>query len=177
MKLFFRLLLVSFGALSCLSAYATKDRCPVINTSTIVGTWEAVFTEDTIRVFRLEILENGQGLLSQGLGHGRSAVSKLESVSISKGKIQLSLKNGNAGFKYIESGKEIITKGEDLLSGVGYACNSESGVLELVLQMEPNLPSPKKWKLRFIKFPANETLTQALSEMANVAKAAAISAK
>ena len=177
MKLLFPFLLVFFGVFSSLCAYATKDRCPVINSSTIVGTWEAVFTEDTVRVFRLEISEDGQGSLAQALGYGRSTVSKLESISISKGKIQLYLRNGSAGFKYIENGKEVITRGEELLSGVGYACDSESGGLELVLQMEPNLPSPKKWKLRFIKYPADETLTHVLSEMSNIAKTAAISAK
>lgn len=126
---------------------------------------------------KAQLPNNRQGPLAQGLGNGRSAISKIESISILSGTLKISLRNGNAGFKYIENGKEFTTRGEDLLSGIGYACSSESGVLELGLLIEPNLPNPKKWNLRFIKYPENKTLTQVLGEMSNIAKTAAVGSK
>lgn len=161
-------LLSLFGS----TAEASLEPCPAVTEDSIRGVWEAVYTSDTVRVFRLEIRGKGPSLLSQGLPSRMTIVSVLKKKTISDGKVNLLFKNNLRPAQTIVKGKEYTTKGEELIVGTGQVCGSqgsEFGAMNVILVMEPDSPDPKKWELRFIKSPSG-LLTQQLKEMSDLAK-------
>ena len=166
---------LAFLSLFGSTAEATVEPCPLVTERSILGVWEAVYTADTVRVFRLELNEKGPSLLSQGLPFRKTFVSALKEKTIADGKINLLFKNQLKPVRTIVKGKEYTTKGEELIIGTGRVCESKgvgSGALDVTLLMEPDSPDPKKWELRFIRSEGRE-LTDWLREMSDLAKDAA----
>ena len=87
------------------TGFASKDPMPPITEDSIVGTWEAVYDEDTVRVFRLEINKNGSSMLAQGVSHNVGLISKLEQMNIKSGKVELVFRNNMRPVTYQEKGK------------------------------------------------------------------------
>ena len=169
---------LAFLSLFGSTAEATVEPCPLVTERAILGVWEAVYTADTVRVFRLELNEKGPSLLSQGLPFRKTFVSVLKEKTISDGKINLLFKNQLKPVRTIVKGKEYTTKGEEAIIGTGRVCESSeskgvgNGALDVTLVMEPDSPEPRKWELRFIKVEGRE-LTDWLREMSDLAKDAA----
>lgn len=156
-------------------ATASVEPCPLVTDRTINGVWEAIYTDDTIRVFRLELREDGISVLAQGLAHDRTFVSVLEERSIIDGKLNLLFRNSGESRDILVRGEPYKTTGKELLTGEGRVCAQKarnSGVLDTTLIMEPDSPSPKKWKLRFIQV-EGQTLSDLIHQMSDSAEKAA----
>lgn len=146
---------------------ASRDPVPPITSESILGTWEAVYVEDTIRVFRLEIRRDGPSLLAQGLAHKVGFVDKLERMTIESGKLDLVFRSDLRRGSYEVEGRKYTKTGITKIIGQG-----TEGDLDVELIMEPDAPHPKVWKLRFFKSDES-SLTKILTEYAVTAEEAA----
>jgi len=143
--------------------------CPPVTAHTINGVWEAIYTDDVIQVFRLELRERRVSVLSQGLEYKQAFVSVLEERSVIDGKVYLLFRDMHDRTPHHK------TKGKKLLTGEGRVCTQKtgnSGVLDTTLIMNPDSPSPKQWKLRFIQV-EGQTLSDLIHQMSNAAVQAA----
>ncbi|MFC3155678.1 hypothetical protein [Gilvimarinus japonicus] len=168
------LLTLSLASLFPGIALAGKDPCPKVSRATMNGVWEAIYTRDTVRVFRLEISEGRKVVLSQGLAHGNSFVSHGEITSVKNGNFKINLYDDSKPLKMIDSGQKVTLAGHSLLEGKGRVCKTDTGnngVLSAILVMEPHVPMPSTWEIRFIQF-AESTLSSAVGEMAEIAEEA-----
>lgn len=164
--------LLCLFAIASSQSFASKDPCPPVTEISLVGVWEAVYTEDSVRVFRLEVNSNGKAILSQGIAvspsEGIGQFSELESKSIENGEFDLIFTQQiQAGTE--NNGKPHAQNGEQKLSGIGYSCGNAGGVLDAELVMGQASLFPKKWKLRFIKSVNGVSLTEHLFNLHNAA--------
>lgn len=160
------------------SVLASSTPCPVLNEETVKGVWEAIYTQDTFRVFRLEI-HSDYGVLTQGLSYGNTIVSKMESSNVKNGNVELHFSRDSKSISVMVSGEKYQLNGNSFLKGLGRVCeddNGNRGVLEATLVMEPHIPKPSTWDLRFIQTGKN-TLSEEVNEMAKLAKEAAQNAQ
>jgi hypothetical protein len=154
---------------------ATGTPCPLVTEQSILGVWEAVYTADTVRVFRLELHKDKPSLLAQGLPYGKTFVSVLTGKSIAEGRVKLRFKDSMGPLQVVINNQPYTMTGEDLLEGTGRLCPTKrqgSGVLEVTLTNEPASPDPKQWQLRFIR-PEKGELVNELREMSRAAREAA----
>ncbi len=160
------------------SALASLPQCPKLNEETVKGVWEAIYTQDTVRVFRLEV-HSDYGVLTQGLSYGNAIVSRMKSSNVKNGNVKLHFSNDSKSISVMAEGKKYQLNGNSVLKGFGRVCkgvNGNRGVLEATLVMEPHIPNPSIWNLRFIQT-GKSTLSQEVNEMAKLAKEAAKNAQ
>ncbi|WP_339898853.1 hypothetical protein [uncultured Gilvimarinus sp.] len=168
------LLTLSLASLLPGIALASQDPCPKVSEETMNGVWEAIYTRDTVRVFRLEISEGRKVILSQGLAHGNSFVAYGEITFVESGNFEINLYDDSEPLKVIDSGKEVTLTGHSLLKGKGRVCKTENGsngVLNATLVMEPHILTPSTWEIRFIQY-SEGTLSSAVGKMAKIAEKA-----
>jgi hypothetical protein len=169
MKLLFRLALLLL--LVPVSAGAHIDPPSPIGADDIYGTWEAVFVQRwDIRVFRMELRQEGGSRLAFALRGGVGFVGILTSANVRNGELRLAFQDSDIG------PINVVGKGwrfDDDLPQQLNECQrrTRTGVMMVELIMSPQDPHPTVWKLTFERY-AEYSITEELRELARTASEA-----